>query len=76
MKTAILHYTVPPVVGGVEAVILAHTKLLLKADYPVTVIAGAGERSAMPDGVDFIQIAVNRAIRKWLRSVSNLKLVC
>jgi glycosyltransferase involved in cell wall biosynthesis len=57
MKTAILHYTVPPVVGGVEAVILAHTKLLLKADYPVTVIAGAGERSALPDGVDFIQIA-------------------
>jgi glycosyltransferase involved in cell wall biosynthesis len=56
MKIAILHYTVAPVVGGVEAVIQAHTKLLLAEGYPVTLIAGAGEKSALPDGAEFIQI--------------------
>jgi glycosyltransferase involved in cell wall biosynthesis len=52
MKTAILHYSVLPVVGGVEAVIQAHTSLLLGAGYPVTLIAGAGGKSAVPEGVE------------------------
>jgi hypothetical protein len=56
MKTAILHYSVPPVIGGVEAVIQAHTSLLLGAGYPVTLIAGAGEKAALPQGAKFIQI--------------------
>ncbi len=56
MKTAILHYSVPPVVGGVEAVIQAHTSLLLAAGYPVTLIAGAGDKAALPQGAEFIQI--------------------
>ncbi len=56
MKIAILHYSVPPVVGGVEAVIQAHAGLLLKAGYPVTLVAGAGDQAALPGGVDFIQI--------------------
>jgi hypothetical protein len=56
MKTAILHYSVPPVVGGVEAVILAHTSLLLEAGYPVTLVAGIGEKAALPHGAEYIQI--------------------
>ena len=56
MKTAILHYSLPPVVGGVEAVIHAHTALLLNAGYPVRLIAGAGNKVALPDGAEFIQI--------------------
>lgn len=56
MKTAILHYSVPPVVGGVESVIHAHTGLLLKAGFPVTLIAGAGDQSALPVGAEFIHI--------------------
>ncbi len=56
MKTAILHYSLPPVVGGVEAVIQAHASLLLGAGYPVTLIAGAGEKAALPDGAEFIRI--------------------
>jgi len=55
MKTAILHYSIPPVVGGVEAVIYAHTALLLNEGYPVRLIAGAGDKSALPDGAEFIQ---------------------
>ena len=56
MKTAILHYSLPPVVGGVEAVIHAHTALLLNAGYPVRLIAGAGNKVALPDGAEFIQV--------------------
>jgi len=56
MKSAILHYSVSPVVGGVEAVIQAHTQLLLKAGYPVRLIAGAGDRTALPDGAEFMRV--------------------
>ena len=56
MRVAILHYSLPPVVGGVETVIHAHAGMLLKAGIPVTLIAGAGEESALPPGADFIQI--------------------
>lgn len=56
MNIAILHYSVPPVVGGVEAVIQAHATLLLKAGYPVTLIAGAGDKAAVPEGAELILI--------------------
>jgi glycosyltransferase involved in cell wall biosynthesis len=55
-KTALLHYTAPPVVGGVEAVIQAHTQLFIQSQYPVTVIAGRGEKIALPSGADFIPV--------------------
>jgi glycosyltransferase involved in cell wall biosynthesis len=45
---AILHYTTPPVVGGVEAVILAQARAFLQAGYPVTLIAGRGKHTALP----------------------------
>jgi glycosyltransferase involved in cell wall biosynthesis len=53
-KVAILHYTAPPVVAGVEAVIEAHTQLLLDNGCSVSVIAGRGEASALPSGVDVV----------------------
>ncbi|MDX9864629.1 MAG: glycosyltransferase family 4 protein [Anaerolineaceae bacterium] len=46
---AILHYSAPPVIGGVEAVIQAQAKVLLKNGYAVHVIAGRGDSSALPD---------------------------
>jgi glycosyltransferase involved in cell wall biosynthesis len=55
-KSAILHYTAPPVVGGVEAVIQAHARAFTEAGYPVTVIAGRGEEAGLPSGVDFVLI--------------------
>lgn len=55
-SVAILHYSVPPVVGGVEEVILAHARLFLEAGYPVTIIAGRGEARTLPAGVDYIQV--------------------
>ncbi|MBN1219987.1 MAG: glycosyltransferase family 4 protein [Anaerolineae bacterium] len=52
-KTAILHYTAPPIVGGVEAVIQAHTQMFTQTNHRVTVIAGRGEPGALPPGVEF-----------------------
>jgi len=55
-ETAILHYTAPPVVGGVEAVLQAHAQAFIQAGYPVTVVAGWGERSALPADAGFVRI--------------------
>ena len=52
-RVAILHYSVAPVVGGVEAVIQAHARLLVEAGIQVTVIAGRGEAEALPPGTEF-----------------------
>lgn len=54
--TAILHYTAPPVVGGVELVIQAHAQTFLQAGYPVTVVAGRGQTAALDAGADLITI--------------------
>ncbi len=56
MKIGILHYSLPPVVGGVEAVIEAHTRLLLEAGYQVKLIAGVGERDTLSDGSELVII--------------------
>jgi glycosyltransferase involved in cell wall biosynthesis len=55
-RIAILHYTVPPVVGGVEAVIQAHAQTFVRAGYPVVLIAGEGDQDALPDGSSFLHI--------------------
>jgi len=55
-QTAILHYTAPPVVGGVEAVIQAHARAFVEVGYPVTVVAGWGERAALPSGTGFVRV--------------------
>jgi mannosylglucosylglycerate synthase len=55
-KVAILHYTSPPVIGGVEVVIQAHAHLFTQNGYSVTIISGRGSRDGLPDGVDYIQV--------------------
>lgn len=42
-RTALLHYSAPPVVGGVENVLRRHAGLLAEHGYPVHVIAGRGQ---------------------------------
>jgi glycosyltransferase involved in cell wall biosynthesis len=53
-RVAILHYTSPPVVGGVEAVILAHTRALVSAGYGVTIITGRGSARQFPAQTRFV----------------------
>jgi glycosyltransferase involved in cell wall biosynthesis len=55
-KVAVLHYSVPPVIGGVENVILVHSRLFLEAGYPVTIITGRGDKEALPVGVELIHV--------------------
>lgn len=50
-NTAILHYSAPPVVGGVEGVMEAHARIFRQMGYPVTMIAGKGTAEALPAGV-------------------------
>jgi mannosylglucosylglycerate synthase len=54
--TAMLHYTAPPTIGGVESVIQAHAGAFLRAGYPVAVVAGQGEGEALPPGARLIRI--------------------
>lgn len=51
-NTAIIHYSAPPVIGGVEAVIQAHVAVMVRLNYPVTVVAGRGEIDALPEPAD------------------------
>lgn len=53
---AILHYSAPPVVGGVEEVILAHAQLFLETGYQVTILSGRGDVQSLPEGVEYIEI--------------------
>ena len=41
-QIVILHYTAPPVIGGVESTIEQHARLLADAGYSVTILAGRG----------------------------------
>ncbi len=70
MKTAIVHYSVPPVVGGVEAVIQAHSRLLLNAGYAVRLVAGAGEQAALPPGTEFHPIPEMDTLNRRVVEVS------
>ncbi len=55
-SVAILHYSAPPIIGGVEAVIKAHLKEFIQGGYSCTVIAGRGHISALPQNSNFIEI--------------------
>ncbi len=43
MKIALLHYSSPPVVGGVESVLAHHAILMTRAGHQVTIFTGRGE---------------------------------
>jgi glycosyltransferase involved in cell wall biosynthesis len=53
---AILHYSAPPIIGGVESVIKAHLREFIRAGYSSTVIAGRGHISALHKNANFIEI--------------------
>jgi mannosylglucosylglycerate synthase len=43
MKIALLHYSSPPFVGGVESVLAHHARLMTQAGHEVTILAGRGK---------------------------------
>ena len=44
LTIALLHYSAPPVVGGVESVLAHHARLMAGAGHTVRIIAGRGEQ--------------------------------
>ncbi len=57
MRTiALIHYSVPPVVGGVESVLAQHAKWMRRDGHAVLVLAGRGEAWALEKGVRFYRL--------------------
>ncbi len=56
MKIILLHYTAPPVIGGVETVLVRQARQLVRAGHQVTIVAGRGERWDAQIGVDIINL--------------------
>ncbi len=54
MNLALLHYTVPPIVGGVESVIAHHARLMSADGHSVRLIAGRGR--PLSEGIPLIPI--------------------
>ena len=55
---ALIHYSAPPVVGGVESVLAQHARLMSRAGHQVRVIAGRGEAWALERGVRLVALPV------------------
>ncbi len=54
MKIALLHYSAPPVVGGVESVIAQHARLMADDGHEVCMVAGRGDQ--IDPRIPFIRI--------------------
>ena len=54
MKIALLHYSAPPVVGGVESVLGHHARLMARAGHHVRILAGRGQQT--DPQIEFISI--------------------
>jgi glycosyltransferase involved in cell wall biosynthesis len=70
-SVAIMHYSAPPIIGGVEYTIAVHARLLSGHGYPTKIIAGRGEQfdprvpvQIVPavDSKDSRVLAVNQAL--------------
>ena len=44
-KIALLHFTYPPSIGGVEVMVQEHAEILTDLGYEVTIITGSGEET-------------------------------
>lgn len=49
MRVALLHYTAPPVPGGVEAILGQHAALLRSGGHDVLVVTGRGDGEVVPE---------------------------
>jgi glycosyltransferase involved in cell wall biosynthesis len=75
-RIGIIHYSAPPVIGGVEAVIEAHAKLFYQKGYSTSVIAGRGDLEALVP-VNYIALPmVDSQNPEILRLSSELEVGC
>ncbi len=60
MYVGIMHYAAPPVVGGVESVILSHAQCISSAGHSVRIFAGRGETIDARYPVDILPLLDSR----------------
>ncbi len=72
-SVALIHYTSPPVVGGVEAVMVAHARVLRSSGFAVTLFSGRGSEDFLPSGVDFVKLPLMDSQHPRIREL-NLEL--
>ena len=60
MNIAILHYSVPPIVGGVESVIAHHARLMSADGHSVRLIAARGSAMSEQIPLTYIPLADSR----------------
>ena len=63
MNIAILHYSVPPIIGGVESVIAHHARLMYAAGHSVRLIAARGDLLGKQIPLTIIPLADSRHLR-------------
>jgi mannosylglucosylglycerate synthase len=56
MKIVLVHYSAPPIVGGVESVMGHQARLMAEAGHNVRIVAGRGDQT--DEHVDFVQIPI------------------
>ena len=67
LRVGLLHYTAPPVVGGVEVVLGQHARLLADAGHRVRIITGRGGRPTL--GIEVVRIPLADARHPAIRAV-------
>ncbi len=60
MKIILLHYSAPPIVGGVESVIGHHARLMANDGHEVCIVAGRGEQTDPRVGFEQIPLVDSR----------------
>ena len=64
MHIALLHYSVPPVVGGVESVLAHHARLLSAAGHTVHLLAARGD--GLSADIPLIQLPLIDSRHPWV----------
>jgi hypothetical protein len=67
LHIALLHYSVPPVVGGVESVLAHHARLLSAAGHTVHLFAARGDRLSAQ--IPLIQLPLIDSRHPWVLTV-------
>jgi glycosyltransferase involved in cell wall biosynthesis len=65
-----MHYSLPPVVGGVEAVIRAQAELFIQSGYPVRLIGGRGDKNSLPVNHDIVLFPELDSLQPEIREIS------
>ncbi len=67
MDIALMHYSTPPIIGGVESVLAHHARLMSAAGHSVRVVAARGVRWS--DSIDFMRLPLADSLHPEILAV-------